>query len=233
MHPFTQRVIFYHTKSPLREEGAMGSRPAEGEIPPNGPQHLRLFGIIAPMQPAIFLDRDGVIVENNPNYIRSWEDIKFIPRSISALAQMNESHYQIVLVTNQSAVGRGIISAELAIQINFRLVDEIQRAGGRIDGIYMCPHSPDDKCRCRKPEPGLLLRAAGELAIDLEQSIMIGDALSDLQAGQAAGLRRLILVRSGRGRDQELLPQPDGLMPYQVFADLAGALQSIIDTPEI
>jgi D-glycero-D-manno-heptose 1,7-bisphosphate phosphatase len=146
---------------------------------------------------------------------------------------MNESHYQIVLVTNQSAVGRGIISAELAIQINFRLVDEIQRAGGRIDGIYMCPHSPDDKCRCRKPEPGLLLRAAGELAIDLEQSIMIGDALSDLQAGQAAGLRRLILVRSGRGRDQELLPQPDGLMPYQVFADLAGALQSIIDTPEI
>lgn len=209
----------------------MSSRPAEGENPSNGLQHHILFGIIAAMQPAVFLDRDGVIIENNPNYIRSWDEVKFIPGALDALAQMKDLRYKIVLVTNQSAVGRGIISAELAVRINLRLADEIRLAGGRIDGIYMCPHSPDDHCQCRKPEPGLLIRAAEELGIELVQSMIIGDALSDLQAGQAAGLQRLILVRTGRGRDQDLLPHPHGLLPYQVFADLASALPSIIPTP--
>lgn len=184
------------------------------------------------MQPAIFLDRDGVIIENNPNYIRSWEEISFIPGSLDALAKIKNSNYKIIVVTNQSAVGRGIISIDLATLINQRLIDEIQRAGGRIDGIYMCPHAPHEMCHCRKPEPGLLLQAAEELYIDLEHSIMIGDALSDLQAGHAAGLRQLILVLTGRGSDQQLLLSSAGISPYQVFPDLAGALHSISAAPQ-
>ncbi len=180
------------------------------------------------MYPAIFLDRDGVIVENNPNYIRTQEELAFIPGSLQSLAEMRDSPYKIVVVTNQSAVGRGIISAELAEQINDRVVDEIHRTGGRIDGSYMCPHSPQEACLCRKPEPGLLQQAAVELSIDLRRSVMIGDALSDLLAGQAAGLRRLYLVRTGRGTAQEQLPRPDGLITYQVVDDLSSAWLSIL-----
>jgi D-glycero-D-manno-heptose 1,7-bisphosphate phosphatase len=182
------------------------------------------------MRPAIFLDRDGVIVENNPNYIRSKEELVFIPGSLQSLADMRDSPYKIIMVTNQSAVGRGIISAELAVQINDRVVDEIHRTGGRIDGSYMCPHSPQEACLCRKPKPGLLLQAAVEHSIDLQQSVMIGDALSDLLAAQAAGLHQLYLVRTGRGAAQEQLPKPVGLT-LNVVDDLTGAWRSISGHP--
>lgn len=181
------------------------------------------------MHPAIFLDRDGVIVENNPSYIRSLEELAFIPGSLRSLAEMRDSRYKIIIVTNQSAVGRGFISAALAQQINDRVVEEVHRAGGRIDGSYICPHSPDEACPCRKPEPGLLLQAARELSIDLQHSVMIGDALSDLLAGQAAGLHRLYLVRTGRGASQEKLPRPEGLRSYQVADDLSSAWFSILE----
>ncbi len=182
------------------------------------------------MVPAIFLDRDGVIVENSPNYIRSQEELAYIPGSLHSLVEMRDSPYKIVVVTNQSAVGRGIISAELAGQINDRVVDEIHRAGGRIDGSYMCPHSPQEACSCRKPAPGLLLQAAAELSIDLPRSFMIGDAISDLLAGQAAGVHKLYLVRTGRGAAQERLQKPDGLT-YQVVNDLTAAWRSILGNP--
>ena len=185
------------------------------------------------MHPAIFLDRDGVIIENNPAYVRSWDDVLFIPKSLAALAQLRHTSYKIIIVTNQSAIGRGILPAEEAADINSRLVDKIRQAGGRIDGVYMCPHAPQDACNCRKPKPGLLIQAARELSLDLEKSILIGDALSDLQAGQAAGLNHLALVRTGRGLDQEKLTHPPGLIPYQVYIDLAEAVQSILASTEV
>jgi len=91
----------------------------------------------------------------------------------------------------------------------------------------MCPHGPDDGCDCRKPLPGLLLRAAEEMDIDLSRSVMIGDALTDVRAGQAAGLPA-ILLRTGRGRDQERLPAADSLPPFQIFDTLADALHYLI-----
>lgn len=184
------------------------------------------------MHPAIFLDRDGVIIENNPAYVRSWDDVIFIPNSLSALAQLRHSSYKIVIVTNQSAVGRGILSTAEAADINLRLVDKICRNGGRIDGVYMCPHAPKDSCHCRKPKPGLLLEAARELDLDLEKSILIGDAISDLQAGQAAGLKHTILVRTGRGKDQEKLARPQDLLPFHVNIDLADVVQSILSSAQ-
>ncbi len=180
------------------------------------------------MPPAIFLDRDGVIIENSPTYIRSWKDVIILPGAITALASIRYSPFLVVMVTNQSVVGRGIIPLSFAADINQRLVKIIEQAGGRIDGIFMCPHAPEDECDCRKPKPGLLLQAAQALSLDLSQSFMIGDAFSDLLAGQAAGVRESILVRTGRGASQEILPQPVGLRPFQTYDTLADALKEIV-----
>jgi D-glycero-D-manno-heptose 1,7-bisphosphate phosphatase len=171
-------------------------------------------------QAAIFLDRDGVIAENRANYIRNLAEVKIFPQALEALARLNETAYKVVIVTNQSAVGRGFISLETAGEINQLILREITKAGGRVDGIYICPHAPWDECACRKPKPGLLLQAADELQIDLSRSLMIGDALSDLQAGRAAGVKELILVRTGRGEVQMQLPEAADLQPFEVFDTL-------------
>jgi len=180
------------------------------------------------MFPAIFLDRDGVIIENRPSYVRSWREVFIYPHSIDALVKIVSSPFKIVIVTNQSAVGRGIIPLEVAWDINQRLVKVIETAGGRVDGVYMCPHAPDEDCDCRKPKPGLLFQAAKALSIDLKRSIMIGDAISDILAGQAAGIRQTALVLTGQGADQLQLPPPIGMEPYYVFDTLAEALADLI-----
>ncbi len=181
------------------------------------------------MEPAIFLDRDGVLIENNPNYVRSWEDVFIFPQALAALARIFAAPYKIVLVTNQSAVGRGLISLEQAWDINTQLVKVIEQAGGRIDGTFMCPHAPEEQCTCRKPQPGLLLQAARELSLDLSRSILIGDALSDIQAGQAAGVFKTVLVRTGRGSTQADIPPSTQPHPDFVFENISEALAALIE----
>ncbi len=180
------------------------------------------------MFPAIFLDRDGVIVENRENYIRSWDDMEIYDQALAALARAARTSYKIVIVTNQSAVGRGIISLETAWEINRRLIGIIEASGGRVDGIFMCPHAPQDECNCRKPKPGLLLQAAEALSIDLSRSILIGDALSDLQAGQAAGIQQVALVRTGRGAEQAQSLQSTRMTLIRIYASLSEALESML-----
>jgi D-glycero-D-manno-heptose 1,7-bisphosphate phosphatase len=180
------------------------------------------------MLPGIFLDRDGVIIEHRPEYVRSWSDVVFYPQALSALARLQSRHYKIAIITNQSAIGRGLINAGVAADINRRIEEEIVKAGGRIDGIFVCPHQPQDGCLCRKPRPGLILKASEALDIDLTQSILIGDNMIDLQAGQAAGVPRLALVRSGLGALQVQAPFPEGLREFSVYADLEEALQFLV-----
>jgi len=151
----------------------------------------------------VFLDRDGVIIENRDHYIRSWDDVYIYPWAIKALKKF--SHHQFVIVTNQSAIGRGIITYQKAQEINRKLIDTLQTyTGYRISNIYMCPHTPNDNCECRKPKAGMLKQAAIDLEIDLSQSVMIGDALTDLQAGWNAGVKQCILVKTGRGKYQRI-----------------------------
>jgi D-glycero-D-manno-heptose 1,7-bisphosphate phosphatase len=107
------------------------------------------------MEPAIFLDRDGVIIENRPSYVRSWADVVILPLALEAMARIHASPFKIVIVTNQSAVGRGLLGLEEAWAINHHLQQVIEESGGRVDGLFMCPHSPEDHCNCRKPKPGL------------------------------------------------------------------------------
>lgn len=182
-------------------------------------------------RPAIFLDRDGVIIENRHDYVRSWADVEIFPQAVEALVAAQSSVYSIVLVTNQSAVGRGFITLETAATINSRLLAALRQVGARVDAVYMCPHAPEDGCLCRKPLPGMLLQAAQELNLDLGNSVMIGDALTDIQAGHAAGVSQALLVRTGRGREQERLSLTIDQPPFAVFDTLSAALGFLIKSP--
>jgi D-glycero-D-manno-heptose 1,7-bisphosphate phosphatase len=178
--------------------------------------------------PAIFLDRDGVIIENRAEYVRSWEDVAFIPGVFEALSRLSKENCRIVLVTNQSAVGRGLLSYEEAISINGSILEQIKSHGGRVDGSFICPHAPWENCTCRKPSPGLLLKAAEALSLDLPRSAMLGDALSDLKAGRSAGVALSGLVLTGRGREQNILPEAGPLRPFPVYKNLGDAVTHLL-----
>lgn len=181
------------------------------------------------VRPVVFLDRDGVIIQNRDAYVRSWGDVEFLPRSLEALSRLAKSPFAIVIITNQSAVGRGIIPLGQAEMINHRVLETITQAGGRVDGMYMCPHAPEDNCECRKPKAGLLTQAAEELGLDLSRSIMIGDALTDIEAAHAAGVPQKILLLTGRGADQVQLVKTTNHLEYTVHASLEKAVQAILE----
>ena len=185
----------------------------------------RMYNV--PMYPSIFLDRDGVLIENRSDYVRDWSQVKIIPEAIHALSLAPIKKYKVVIVTNQSVVGRGLILLETAQEINQQLINLIRDHGGQIDGVYMCPHQPEDGCSCRKPLPGLLLQAAKDLSLDLQRSWMIGDAWSDVQAGEAAGMRGTILLKTGRGSEQLLQPRLEMVTGNLVFDNLPLAFEAI------
>lgn len=182
------------------------------------------------MYPSIFLDRDGVLIENRSDYVRDWSQVKIIPEAIRALSLAPIKKYKVVIVTNQSAVGRGLLLLETAQDINQRLIRLIRDHGGQIDGVYMCPHQPEAGCFCRKPQPGLLLQAAKDLSLDLKRSWMIGDAWSDVQAGEAAGTQGTILLRTGRGIEQLLQAPPEKMIGNLIFDNLPLAIDAIISS---
>jgi D-glycero-D-manno-heptose 1,7-bisphosphate phosphatase len=177
-----------------------------------------------PKQPALFLDRDGVFIENRANYVRSWADVQFFPQALAALTRIREIPHKIIVVTNQSAVGRGIMTLETAVDLNNRIIEVVREGNGRIDASYLCPAKPGTDDPCRKPRSGMLLQAAKEHNLDLSQSFMIGDALTDIQAGQAAKVKQAILLLTGRGAIQAQLPKAQELPPFAIFPTLADAL---------
>ena len=177
-------------------------------------------------RPAVFLDRDGVINKNRADYVKSWSEVEFLPAVFDALRRLAETDFAIVLITNQSAIGRGIVSQESAMHLNRRIVETIRSQGGRVDGSYLCPHHPDDNCECRKPRPGMLLQAAGELDLDLGRSYFIGDAITDMQAADAAGVRG-ILVLTGRGQNQAR--ETGTPLPWPIASDLESAIDYVLN----
>jgi histidinol-phosphate phosphatase family protein len=136
---------------------------------------------------ALFLDRDGVINYNRNDYVKSWDEFVFIPTAKEAIQKINRSEFMLIIITNQSPIGRGIFTTEILDNIHKNMLQELAASGCVIDAIYYCPHKPDDGCTCRKPKPGLILRAAEDFGIDLSGSWMIGDSDGDVKAGEAAG----------------------------------------------
>jgi histidinol-phosphate phosphatase family protein len=150
----------------------------------------------------IFLDRDGVINRNPPNkgYVRKWAEFTFIPNARKAIRELTESGYRIIVITNQAGIGRGLYSEQSLTDIHSRMVAEISKTGGTIDAVYYCPHHPDAGCECRKPKPGMLIRAAREHNIELSNAYLIGDVPTDIEAGQRVGTTTL-LVLTGLGQE--------------------------------
>jgi D-glycero-D-manno-heptose 1,7-bisphosphate phosphatase len=176
----------------------------------------------------IFLDRDGVINENRADHVKSWGEFQFLPGALEALRQLTERHYRIFVVTNQAAVNRGLLTQATLEEIHRRMIITAEGYGASIAGLRFCPHLPEEACACRKPRPGMLRSLAAERQIDLSQSYFIGDALSDLAAGHAAGCRT-ILVHTGRGSEQ--LGHPDFLRhrPRHVAANLLDAVNWLFE----
>ena len=178
------------------------------------------------MRSAVFLDRDGVINVNRPDYVKSWEEFAFLPGIFEPLRLLAQGDRAIVVISNQAAIGRGLVEEETVEEINRRMAEEIRRQGGRVDATFFCPHRPDQNCDCRKPRPGLLLKAAGELGLNLARSYFIGDAISDIEAGLAVGCSP-ILVLTGRGGEQLGLLRQRGYNDVPVVQDLAAAVSLI------
>ncbi len=177
---------------------------------------------------AVFLDRDGVICRNRPDHVKSWSEFIFLSGARESLARLASLEMPIVVISNQAAINRGMVMAETVEEIHSRMVTEIEAAGGRIDRVYYCPHRPDEACDCRKPQPGLLKRAAADLDIELEGSYIVGDAWSDIQAGLAVGCTPL-LVLTGRGQHQALQALREGVGCLRIAYDLSAAVQAILE----
>jgi D-glycero-D-manno-heptose 1,7-bisphosphate phosphatase len=174
---------------------------------------------------AILLDRDGTINVERADYVLEPGQLQLLPGAVQAMARIARWGIPVLVVTNQSGVGRGLLSEEMLLAIHTRLREELAPDGGRIDDFFVCPHHPNAGCSCRKPRPGLLVQAAVRYGLDLSQCLMIGDSATDLQAAQAAGCPALF-VQSGLGRS---VPGTECTLsawpPNLTAADLAEAVE--------
>lgn len=175
-------------------------------------------------RPAVFLDRDGTMIED-PGYLSEPDEVRLLPGAGRAVSMLNRAGLPVVVVTNQSGIGRGFFRAERLGEIHARLEEVLAEEGARIDGIYFCPHLPQDRCRCRKPAPGMVERACGELGLDPEKSYVVGDKASDVGLARNVGAKA-VLVMTGEGRDELRKMAPAG--PDHSARDLVGAVKWIL-----
>lgn len=176
---------------------------------------------------AVFLDRDGVICENRDDYVKSWGEFVWIPGAKEALSRLRNHGYIAIVITNQSAIGRGVVSREIVDKIHQRMGEEIAQTGGKIEKVYYCAHKPEDGCSCRKPEPGLLLQAAEDLELDLRTSYLVGDAITDIEMGHTVG-SRTIMVKTGKGLSELADKAHWKIKPDHIAQDLSEAVDLIL-----
>ena len=172
----------------------------------------------------IILDRDGVINEDSPDYIKTVDEWNPIPNSLQAIAKLCHNGYRVIIASNQSGLARGKVNISALNEIHQKMLTHLAQYGGHIDAIFFCPHEPKQECECRKPKPGLLLNIAERLRIALADVPVVGDKPADIQAALAAGARP-VLVRTGQGQATINSGQvPDGVPVYDNLAAVADAL---------
>jgi D-glycero-D-manno-heptose 1,7-bisphosphate phosphatase len=198
----------------------------------------RLSGALRVGRPAVFLDRDGVLVRDPDLLVRA-EQIEVLPGAAPAVRRLREAGLPVVVVSNQPVVARGLLTEADVCALEAEVERRLRAAGADIDAFYYCPHHPNatvplyrDACQCRKPRPGMLLRAARDLDLDVHASAMVGDRPSDVAAGRRAGCRTVVLVESGMhaappiaSPDPQVVDRPDAAVP-----DLAAAVDLILRT---
>jgi D-glycero-D-manno-heptose 1,7-bisphosphate phosphatase len=182
------------------------------------------------LERTVFLDRDGVINVDSPEYIKSWKEFAFLPGSLEAMVDLTRSGHHLILITNQSIIGRGMVPLSVLQDIHLRLQRAVEAAGGRIVDIFYCPHHPDDGCNCRKPAPGMILAAGRRHHINLASAVMIGDNVKDIHCGRNAGCGATILVRTGSGREAEHALMSEGINTT-VADDLSHAARILVLEP--
>ena len=151
---------------------------------------------------AIFLDRDGTLIVEK-NYLHRPEDVEIFPGAGAALKRLMDAGFQLIIVTNQSGIGRGYYTLADAERVNGRVCDDLARDGVRFEKCYIAPEAPDQPSRVRKPSPQFLFDARDEFGLSLAESFMVGDKLIDLECGWNAGVKKSILVRTGYGKEVE------------------------------
>ena len=173
----------------------------------------------------IILDRDGVINEDSDDYIKSPAEWQPIPGSLEAIAELSHHGYRVVVVTNQSGLGRKLFTIESLNAIHMKMNTHLAQFGGVIDAIFFCPHVPKDDCSCRKPKPGLYNDISERLRVSLNKVFCVGDKMTDIQAIQSAG-GKPVLVRTGKGQSQI----DQGLVPagIPIYDDLAEFVDEIV-----
>jgi D-glycero-D-manno-heptose 1,7-bisphosphate phosphatase len=158
--------------------------------------------------PAVFLDRDGTLIEH-VEYLHDPEQLKIIPGVLEAIKKLREGGYRIVMVTNQPGIGIGYFTKEDFFKVNRAFLRQASKAGVMIDRIYFCPHNQADGCSCRKPEPGMLVRAVQDLNIDIAKSYIVGDATTDIEVGRRIGCKTVLVKTGIGGSDKTFAAKPD------------------------
>jgi D-glycero-D-manno-heptose 1,7-bisphosphate phosphatase len=174
----------------------------------------------------IVLDRDGVINEDSDAYVKSIDEWVPIPGSLEALARLSQSGYRLAVVTNQSGLGRGLLTLDDLNRMHQCLHDRLSELGGQIDALFFCPHRPEDRCVCRKPMPGLLFAVRERFGVTLSEVAVIGDALRDLESAWAVGATGM-LVLTGKG-ERTLAEHGELLGRTEVYTNLAAAADAIL-----
>jgi len=174
---------------------------------------------------AVFLDRDGVLNRDGPGFVTSPEELELLPGVAEAVRMLQGAGFLTVVVTNQSAVGRGLMTLQDLQEVHDKLESELARDGATLDAIYFCPHTPTEGCTCRKPRPGMLLQARDDFGIALEESFFVGDKPTDIECGASQGCRT-VLVLSGLSPEYD--PAQFPIAPNHVCADLKEAAEWIV-----
>ncbi len=177
----------------------------------------------------VILGRDGILNHFRENHVTAPEEWRPIPGALEAVARLNHAGWHVVVATNQSGIGRGMIDMAAVNAVHAHMNQLLQAQGGRVDAVFFCPHTPEDDCECRKPRPGMLLDIGRRYGVELAQVPMVGDTLRDLQAARHAGCLPH-LVRSGRAAGlspehiQSLLAQVPGAQVHNSLADFVAHL---------
>jgi D-glycero-D-manno-heptose 1,7-bisphosphate phosphatase len=186
-------------------------------------------------KPAIFVDRDGVVLDL-VDYLNRVDQVVLAPGVAETIRAINDAGVPLVIVTNQSAIARGLLTESGLGEIHARMKDLLAAHGARVDAIYYCPHHPEARdtayrrdCECRKPKPGMLRQAAQDLGLDLAQSVMVGDNATDIEAGHNARVARTLLVLTGHGRAAAEALRGTALAPSETFAEAAPALRAALE----
>ncbi len=177
----------------------------------------------------IFLDRDGVVNVDSPDYIKTPDEFHFIDGSKEAIALLTSYGFDIILITNQSVINRKMVTPEGLDAIFNKMILGIRRAGGDIKDIFFCPHTPHDNCSCRKPLPGLIFQAREKYTIDIPSTWMVGDSAKDILCARNAGCHKAVLVQTGNGEKALKELQTLNQSPDHVVPDLMAAARLVME----